>query len=57
MRLEDAGHRVVGHVHDELMVEGSGLEEVTKIAVEQPEWAKGLPLAAEGFMTSRYRKG
>lgn len=56
VRLEDAGHRVVGHVHDELMVEGSELEEVTKIACEQPDWAKGLPLAVSGFMTDRYRK-
>lgn len=57
VRLEDAGHQVVGHVHDELLVEGSSLEDVVKIAVEQPSWAKGLPLAAEGFETYRYRKG
>lgn len=57
VRLEDAGHRVVGHVHDELMVEGSDIEDVTKIAVKQPDWAQGLPLAAAGFTTDRYRKG
>ena len=57
VRLEDAGHRVVLHVHDEIGVEGSELDEVAKIAVEQPDWAKVLPLAVEGFMTDRYRKG
>lgn len=56
-RLEERGHPVVGHVHDEILVEGfSTVEEVAKIMVEQPSWAEGLPLAAEGFTCPRYRK-
>jgi DNA polymerase bacteriophage-type len=57
VRLHDHGHKVVGHVHDEILVEGfSSVEEVSKIMVEQPTWAEGLPLSAEGFTCPRYRK-
>lgn len=57
VRLQERGHEVVGHVHDEILVEGfSSVEEVTKIMVESPTWADGLPLNAEGFMCPRYRK-
>lgn len=57
VRLEDRGHAVVGHVHDEILVEGlHSVEDITKIMVEQPLWAEGLPLSAEGFTCPRYRK-
>ena len=49
---------VVGHVHDEIVTEGeTSVDEVVKIMCDGPPWAKGLPLAAEGFRTDRYRKG
>lgn len=57
VRLHHAGHEVVGHVHDEILVRGSTVPEVTRIMVEQPAWAAGLPIAAEGFQCARYRKG
>ena len=57
VRLDARGHKVVGHVHDEILVEGfSSVEEITKIMVEKPDWADGLPLNAEGFTCPRYRK-
>lgn len=57
VRLQSQGHTVVGHVHDEILVEGfSTVEEVTKIMVDSPGWADGLPMNAEGFMCPRYRK-
>ena len=56
VRLHDAGHRVVGHVHDEILVEGSDVEAVERLMVQAPRWAKGLPIAGEGFSCQRYRK-
>jgi DNA polymerase len=57
VRLDTHGHKVVGHVHDEILVEGlSSVEDITKLMVQQPTWAEGLPLNAEGFTCPRYRK-
>lgn len=58
--LHQAKLRVVGHVHDEVMVETSDPADVTRVAelmCLMPKWAEGLPLAAAGFFTERYRKG
>lgn len=58
IRLEHAGVPVVGHVHDEVLVEReNAVEEVERIMVEPPAWSEGLPIGAEGFTTLRYRKG
>lgn len=58
VRLREAGHKVVGHVHDEILVEApASVDEVTEIMVTPPTWSAGLPLAAEGFYCPRYRKG
>lgn len=58
VRLVEKGVDVVGHVHDEVLMSGDrDLDAVTRIITESPEWADGLPLSAEGFTTSRYRKG
>jgi DNA polymerase len=57
VRLQLHGRKVVGHVHDEILVEGlESVEDITKIMVESPTWAEGLPLNAEGFTCPRYRK-
>jgi DNA polymerase len=57
VRLQRYGRKVVGHVHDEILVEGlESVEDITKIMVESPTWADGLPLNAEGFTCPRYRK-
>lgn len=58
LRLEEAGYRVIAHVHDEVLIEGEhDVEEITRILCELPAWADGLPMGGEGFVTQRYRKG
>lgn len=57
VRLDQRGFNPVGHVHDEILSEDKRLEQIKKVMVEQPEWAPGLPIGAEGFRTYRYMKG
>jgi DNA polymerase len=57
VRLEEQGLPVVGHVHDEVLVEGTDSDKVVEMMRSGPEWSKGLPLDAEAFVTARYRKG
>ena len=51
---------VVGHVHDEIVVECPKdqaelvAQRVHDVMCTAPEWATGLPLAAEGVTTTRY---
>lgn len=53
---------VVLHSHDEIVsmvnesVSACRLSEMIKIFCESPDWAKGLPLAAEGELTRMYKK-
>lgn len=57
IRLQENGFRVVGHVHDEILVEGThDVDEVARIMCETTDWSAGLPLAAEGDQMKRYRK-
>lgn len=59
--VEDEGYAIVLRVHDELVCETPDLpkfsgEGLAEIMVREFPWSKGLPLAAEGFETKRYRK-
>src|SRR5699024_8316126 len=57
MRLQRAGEKPVGHVHDEILVEGErSVESIAAIMCETTDWSDGLPLAAEGATMKRYRK-
>lgn len=62
IRLDEAGFKIVGHVHDEVILEvkkGTGKNKYTHIEqlmVQTPSWAKGLPVEADGFIGMRYRK-
>lgn len=56
VRLDEAGHPVVGHVHDEVIVDSTDLDEVTRLMTEVPRWGRGLPLDGEGYVADRYRK-
>jgi DNA polymerase len=56
VRLDDAGYPVIGHVHDEILVESTDLKEITQLMTQVPRWARGLPLDGEGFVADRYRK-
>lgn len=57
VRLRDNGFRVVGHVHDEILVETEDVDTVRSLMIEPPTWAAGLPIDGEGFVCRRYRKG
>jgi len=60
MNLEAAGYPIVFHVHDEAVMEvpiGFGsVEEACEIMARAPEWARGLPLRADGSAMPFYRK-
>ena len=57
-RIEQAGLNIVGHVHDEVIIEapiGSvTVDEVCKLMSQNPSWADGLPLAAGGSLAASY---
>lgn len=61
LKAEGAGYRIVLSVHDELITEAPDRLPYndTGLALcmsDNPPWAQGLPLAAAGFETNRYRK-
>ena len=58
LRLEEAGLSVVFHVHDEAIVEAEGIdiETMNDLMAQAPEWADGLPLNSDGYVTKYYRK-
>jgi len=62
INLEKAGYEVINSIHDEvlLLVEEqngeSALEDVLKIMTVPPTWAPDFPLAAEGWVSKRYKK-
>lgn len=72
VRLQGAGFKVVGHVHDEVIIEGPGswvdadgmptleggraFAEVRRLMTEPNPWSTTLPLRAAGAVTARYGK-
>jgi DNA polymerase len=58
---ERAGYPVLANVHDEIITlrkKGEGdVHELEQVICTLPQWAKGLPLIAEGFGCEYYRKG
>lgn len=59
-QLRNRGFDIVMHVHDEIVLEVphgvSLVEEICSIMAENPPWAKGLPLKADGYECEYYRK-
>lgn len=60
LRLRMSGFDIVMHVHDEAVLEvpfgTASATEVCAIMAEQPEWAEGLPLRADGYECEFYKK-
>ncbi|WGZ37268.1 DNA polymerase [Xylella fastidiosa subsp. pauca] len=59
--IEAAGYAIVLTVHDEIITEADdhpcfNAAHLAALMATPPPWAEGLPLAAEGFDTYRYRK-
>lgn len=57
--VEAAGFEIVLTVHDEIVAEAAldrRAEDLAAIMATVPPWAEGLPLAADGFTCTRYRK-
>lgn len=60
LNCEAAGYHQIMTVHDELVAlvknNFGSLEEFYDLVLDMPRWAKGLPLAVEGYEAERYRK-
>lgn len=59
LRLDKNGHRIVAHVHDEVIIEAplhQTVEEVCEVMGEPIVWAKGLYLKADGYEGNYYFK-
>ena len=59
LRLENAGHRIVMHIHDEVVIEAppdTELDDICAVMDKTPSWAKGLLLRADGYETEFYKK-
>jgi DNA polymerase len=59
--IDAAGYEIVLSVHDELLTETPdspefSVDHLSSMLSWAPQWAKGIPLAAAGFETYRYRK-
>lgn len=58
-QVHAAGHRIVIHVHDEIVVEAppaTTVEEICDLMAQAPHWAQGLPLEADGYDCNYYQK-
>lgn len=60
LRMKKMGYSIVMHIHDEVVLETPdgkhSVEEVCGVMAEQPEWATGLPLRADGYECTFYKK-
>lgn len=59
-RLTSAGYSVVFHIHDEVVIEvpesGADLAAVVQIMSKPIPWAEGLPLNADGWVDTYFKK-
>lgn len=61
-QIHEAGHRIILHVHDEVVIEAPErdadrvLAEVTEIMKRPPPWIPDIPLSAEGQIVTEYTK-
>ncbi|MDW4457591.1 DNA polymerase [Staphylococcus saprophyticus] len=60
-RLEEQGYKIVAHVHDELILEvpddgHDHLKDIEQIMSQPIDWAEGLNLDSDGFVSPFYMK-
>ena len=59
-RIEKAGLDIVGHVHDEVILEvpedGVAVDDVCQIMNQNPKWADGIVLNSAGYQGFYYFK-
>ncbi|WP_460998686.1 DNA polymerase [Trueperella pyogenes] len=57
-RVRGAGHKVVMHIHDEIVVETADatVDQISGLMCDPPRWAEGLPLEADGYQCDFYKK-
>ena len=59
LRLDAKGYRIVMHVHDETVIEApadTDLNDICMTMAQQPQWANGLLLRADGYVCDFYKK-
>lgn len=62
LRIDKAGHKILFHVHDEVIVEcdddlaSDTLEDVIRIMSTPPDWIPDIPVSAEGSVLQHYEK-
>ena len=62
IKLRKHGYKIVGHVHDEVIIEHSDdapeqtIKRIEELMGQSVDWAEGLPLGAEGFYSFYYKK-
>ena len=60
LRLEAAGYPIVMHIHDEVVLDvpeaAADIDKICGIMGQPISWAPGLPLRADGFISSYYKK-
>ena len=57
--LDEAGYKIVMHVHDEVVIEAPhqvSVQDVCALMSQTPTWAQGLILPADGFECNFYKK-
>lgn len=59
-RMEKAGLEIIGHVHDEAIIEVPRgkytVEEICRLMAVNPDWCRDLPLNADGYRGDYYFK-
>lgn len=59
--LDAAGHKIVMHVHDEVVIDHPdtsphSVQAICDLMATAPDWATGLPLDVDGYECGYYRK-
>jgi DNA polymerase len=59
LNADNAGLKIIGTVHDEVIVEkeSEAPDDLGRLMSTLPAWAAGCPIETEGFVAKRYRKG